>query len=92
MMNDEVILSYLEELAEKLEILVRDENINIEESSSSGGLCRVEGQYVIILNSKATVKEKIQVMIEALQQFDLGDMYIKPVIRELLDGDKEAFQ
>jgi hypothetical protein len=31
MMNDEVILSYLEELAEKLEILVRDENINIEE-------------------------------------------------------------
>ena len=92
MMNDKIILSYLEELAEKLEILVRDENINIEESSSSGGLCRVEGQYVIILNSKATVKEKIQVMIEALQQFDLGDMYIKPVIRELLDGDKEAFQ
>ena len=86
MMHDEVILIYLEELAEKLEILVRDENINIEESSSSGGLCRVEGKYVVILNSKATVKEKIQVMIEALQQFDLTDMYIKPVIRELLDG------
>ncbi len=92
MMNDEVILSYLEELAEKLEILVRDENINIEESSSSGGLCRVEGKYVVILNSKATVKEKIQVMIQALKQFDLTDMYIKPVIRELLEGYKEAFQ
>ena len=91
-MNDEVILSYLEELAEKLEILVRDENINIEESSSSGGLCRVEGKYVVILNSKATVKEKIQVMIAALQQFDLAEMYIKPVIRELLEGYKETFQ
>jgi len=47
MMNDEIILSYLEELAEKLEILVRDENINIEESSSSGGLlpCRRETSY-----------------------------------------------
>ena len=89
MMDDEVILSYLEELAEKLEILVRDENINIEESSSSGGLCRVEGKYVIILNSKATVKEKIQVMITALQQFDLTDMYVKPIIRELLDVYKE---
>ena len=86
MMNDEVILSYLEELAEKLEILVRDENINIEESSSPGGLCRVEGKYVVILNSKASVKEKIQVMITALHQFDLSDIYIKPVIRELLDG------
>jgi len=93
MMNDEVILSYLEELADKLKILVRDENINIEESSSSGGLCRVEGQYVIILNSKATVKEKIQVMIASLQQFDLTDIYVKPVIRELLNGGhKETFQ
>jgi hypothetical protein len=92
MMNDEIILSYLEELAEKLEILVRDENINVEESSSSGGLCRVERKHVIILNSKATVKEKIQVMIKALQQFDLTDMYVKPIIRELLDGYKETFQ
>jgi hypothetical protein len=90
MMNEEVVLSYLEELAEKLEISVRDENINIDESSTSpGGLCRVEGQYVIILNSKATVKEKIQVMIKALQQFDLRDMYIKPVIRELLERYSE---
>ena len=89
-MDDEVILHYLEELAEKLEILVRDENINMEESFSSGGLCRIEGQYVIILNSKTSMKEKIQVMITALQQFDLSDMYIKPVIRELLDVYKEV--
>ena len=86
MMNDEIILSYLKELAEKLEILVRDENINIEESSSTGGLCRVEGKYILILNSKATVKEKIQVMIEALNLFDLSDIYVKPAIRELLEG------
>jgi hypothetical protein len=92
MMNDEILLSQFEELAEKLDILVRDENINIEESSSTGGLCRVEGKYFIILNSKTTVKEKIQVMIAALQQFDLRDMYIKPVIRELLDGYEESFQ
>ena len=92
MMNDEILLSQLEELADKLEILVRDENINIDESSTSrGGLCRVEGKYVVILNSKATVKEKIQVMITALRQFDLRDMYVKPVIRELLEGYKDSF-
>ena len=89
LMNEEVLLSQLEDLAEKLGILVRDENINIEESSSSGGLCRIEGEYVLILNSKATVKEKNQVMIKALQQFDLSDIYIKPVIRELLEEYKE---
>jgi len=86
LMNEDVLLSQLEDLAEKLGILVRNENINIEESSNTGGLCRIEGEYVLILNSKATVKEKNQVMINALQQFDLSDIYIKPVIRELLEG------
>jgi hypothetical protein len=89
MINDELLLSQLEELAEKLGILVRDENINTEESSSSGGLCRVEGKQIIILNSKSTVKEKNQVMIKALKQFDLSAIYIKPFIRELLEGYKE---
>ena len=88
-MNEEVLLNQLEELAGKLGILVRDENINIEESSSTGGLCRIEGKHVLILNSKATVKEKNQIMIKALQQFDLSDIYIKPIIRELLEGYEE---
>jgi hypothetical protein len=35
------------------------------------------------------VKEKNQVMIKALQHFDLSDIYIKPVIRELLEGYEE---
>ena len=87
-MNEEILLNHLEELAEKLGILVRDENINIEESSSTGGLCRIEGKYVLILNSNATVNEKIQVTIKALKQFDVGEIYIKPFIPELLEGYK----
>ena len=86
MMNDQILLSQFEALADQLGILVRDENINLEESFSTGGLCRVEGKYILILNSKATIKEKIQVMIKALQQFDLDNIYVKPVLRELLEG------
>ena len=85
-MNEEILLNQLKELAEKLSISVRDENIDIEESSGAGGLCRVEGKYILILNSRAAVKEKNQVMIKALQQFDLTGIYIKPVIREMLEG------
>jgi len=88
-MNEEIILIQLEELADKLEIYVRDENINLEESSTTGGLCRIEGKYVLILNSRATVQEKIQVLIKALQPFDLSNMYIKPFIRELLEEDEK---
>jgi len=89
MMNDEILLSQFEELAERLEILVRDENINLEESFTAGGLCRVDGKYILILNSKATINEKIQVMIKTLQQFDLDTIYVKPVLRELLEGHND---
>ena len=85
MMNDEILLSQFEALAEKLGVLVRDESINLEESFTTGGLCRVDGKYILILNSKATINEKIQVMIKALHQFDLDDIYVKPVLRELLE-------
>jgi len=84
-MDNEIILSYLEELAEQLGISVWDESINLEETFSVSGLCRVEGKYILILNSKATTKEKIEVSVKALKQFDLSNMYVKPVIRELLE-------
>ena len=89
MQNNEITLLQLEELADRLGILVRDENINLDDVSSSGGLCLVEGQYILILNSRTTVQEKIQVAIKALRQFDLSDVYVKPVIRELLEETKE---
>ena len=44
--------------AEAAEIPIRNENINLEETFSPGGLCRVEGKYILILNSSAIIKEK----------------------------------
>ena len=85
-MDNEIILSYLEELAEQLGISVWDESINLEETFIICCLCRVEGKYILILNSKATIKEKIEVSVKALQQFDFSNIYVKPVIRELLEG------
>ena len=88
-MNEEVLLNQLIELAEKLGISVREENMEMEELSSAGGLCRIARRYILILNSRASVKEKNQVMIKALQQFDLTEIYLKPAIRELLEGYRE---
>jgi len=89
MINDEFILLQLEELAERLGVLVRDENINIDDVSSTGGLCIVEGQHILILNSKTSLQEKIHVAVRALRQFDISEIYVKPGIRELLEDHKE---
>jgi len=83
-MDDYTALSQLEGLADKLGISIRYEKIE-DELTGKGGLCRIEGNYILIINSKATVKEKIQIMIEALRQFDLGDIYVRPALREMLE-------
>jgi hypothetical protein len=88
-LEEEILLYQLEELAEKLGVTVRCENISMEESSSNGGLCCVKGEYIILMHSRATVKEKMQIMTEALRHFDLSAIYVKPAIRQLLEGNEE---
>jgi hypothetical protein len=87
--NNELLLSELEELAGKLGIAIRYENVNGEDSSGSGGLCRLKGEYVLIIHSQATVQEKIRIILAAVKPFPIGDVYVKPVIRELLEEPKE---
>jgi hypothetical protein len=79
-------LSQLEDLAYELRIDIRHFKFIRDESSGRGGLCRIRGEYVLFVDSWATTKEKILATIEALKQFDLGDIHVLPSIRDLLEG------
>jgi len=50
-----------------------------------GGLCKLRGEKILIINSKAPVRDKIQAFARALSNFDLDQIYIRPAIRALLD-------
>ncbi|VVB65308.1 Uncharacterised protein [uncultured archaeon] len=86
-MDQDVIIDQLEELAERFDIQIRYEPIKQDEDLVKivGGLCLLRGQYVLIIDSRAAMIDKINTFAEALRHFDLGRIYIKPVIRELLD-------
>lgn len=86
-MDEETILNQLEELARGFGIQIRYEAMKQDEESKkvAGGLCLLNGEYVLIINSKATGKDKIQTFAEALKHFDLDRVYIRPVLRELLE-------
>jgi hypothetical protein len=84
--KDELLLSQLETLAHELGITIRHFKFIRDESSGRGGLCRIKGKYVLFIDSQAPTKEKIGVTIDALRQFDLGDIQVEPFIRELLKG------
>lgn len=83
---DDSTLEHLEELSRRLGIVVRCEALAGEEIAGRGGLCRVKGQPVIFLPSSASNREKIRILVESLKRFDLDGLYVRPAIRELLEG------
>jgi N-dimethylarginine dimethylaminohydrolase len=83
-MDDQAVLGLLEELADKVGMPIRYEIIR-DELTGSGGLCRINGKSLLIIHAKATAKEKMRIITEALKRFDLGNIYVRPALRELLE-------
>ena len=85
-MDERSLLGQLEKLAHELSISVRYEPIESEETFSPGGLCRIKGEHVIIINGRATMPEKIYALARALKRFDLSQVYLRPALREFLES------
>jgi len=85
-MDDNTILCQLEELAGRLGINIRYASLDTDGLRHMGGFCQIKGQDCVIINQKATPREKIHIFIDALQRHDLSEIYILPSLREMLDG------
>ena len=86
-MKDEKLLTALEEVAGSLGVKVRHEQIKKNTARQpKGGLCYVHGEPRIILHKPLPIHEKVQVLIEALQSFDLENIYISPEVRQAIEG------
>ncbi len=85
--DERILLDQLEELLEKFGVQIRYEAMKEDEDSVhvAGGLCLLRGEYVLIINSKVAIRDKIWTLGIALKQFDYDQIYIRPVLRELLE-------
>ncbi len=86
-MDESTIIDQLEELIERFGVQIRHEAIKQDEDSAKvvGGLCVLRGEYVLIINSKATIRDKMYTLGMVLKQFNHDQIYMRPVLRELLD-------
>ena len=75
----------LEELAHRLSLALRYECIDSEDSLFAGGLCRIRGERVVIINRRAPSADQLGALGRALVQFDLTDIYLRPAVREFLE-------
>lgn len=83
-MDERSLLKQLEDLARSLSVDVRYEMLKREGAFTQGGLCRLKGQYLLLINSKATNKEKIEALALSLARFDLSQVFVKPGLRDFL--------
>lgn len=84
-MEESAFLKELEEVAQSLGIEVRYENLKREGGFAPGGLCRLKDRHLLIVNSKAPARDKIDAVASALNRFDLSRVYLKPGVRDFLD-------
>ena len=90
-MDENTIIDQLEELIKSFGVQIRREPIKQDEDLVKvvGGLCLLRGEYILIISSKATTMERINTLATALKHFDLDQIYLRPVLRELLEGIPE---
>ena len=81
-MKAEKLLLELENLAEKLGLDVRYEHGDFQ-----GDLCIVKEDGQIIIQKKANLERRIAVLSRGLGRMDLGNIYVLPELRKLLESN-----
>ena len=91
-MKESAILEELEKLAVQHEIRITIANLKKYAYYMKSGLCRVRGEYRVILDRHLHLSEKIDVLIDALQHFNVDAAPLDPVVRRLLEKRTRAGQ
>ncbi len=78
----ELVLA-LEGLAARLGIPIRYETIGrvVARGRPGGGLCRLRGQPMILVDDTLAPRERVAVLAKALGSFDLDGIYLPPLVR-----------
>jgi hypothetical protein len=79
------MLSELETVAARLGVVLRVERLG-DELGARGGLCRVRGRSLILIDASLSLTERISVLAGALSAFDVSLIHMPPVVRARIDS------
>jgi hypothetical protein len=82
-MKPEQITETLEQAAAQLNVRVRYETMT-GDTAGGGGLCKVKGEWCVIIDRKLPPPERAALLIEALVGFDTDAVFLPPQLREAL--------
>lgn len=76
-------------ILDSFETLIGNLSIDLryEKGDFSGGLCRLPGRNIFIINNGLSVENKIRLIAAELRSMNLNHIYIRPVLRKIIDEE-----
>lgn len=81
-MRKQDILQELEDIAKKLGYRIRYEKGNF-----IGGDCRVREEKILVVNKFLPIEGRISTIAKALSRIGIGNVFITPQVRKLIDDE-----
>jgi hypothetical protein len=88
-MKPEQITETLEQAASQLGVVVRYDAMT-GDVSGGGGLCKLKGQWCVIIDRKLPAADRAAALVEALAEFDTDGVFLPPKIRDAIGAARVA--
>lgn len=83
-MKAEQLTEILETAAAQLGVKVRYEALAASGPTGGGGLCKVKGDWCVIIDKKTAASERASILADALATMDTDAIFLPPKVREML--------
>lgn len=83
-MKPDQVVQALQSAAVQLDVVVRFETLAPGGVLNGGGLCRLRGQWTVIVDKKAAPNDQASVLIEALAAFEVEALEIPKSVKQML--------
>ena len=83
-MKSEQLTEILETAAGQLGVKVRYENLVSSGPTGGGGLCKIKGDWCVIIDKKTAPSERVSILCDALATMDTDGIFMQPKVREMV--------
>ena len=87
-MNESSLLDHLEQIAERLGVELRYENLGQSGVRTDGGYCKVAGKQLILINRRDSRQRKIRILCRSLNKLNLQSIFIPPAVRRAIESQE----
>ena len=89
-MKNSELIEILEGVAGKIGMVIRNETLAVGSPSGSGGVCKVRGEWWLLIDKKATPADRAAMLADALCAFDVSNIEMPKRVRDLIEKKREA--